>query len=196
MGAGLIQECSEDIEGRAPLTTRHPRLPLGYRASPELIERVMCGTWDPARHEADRQSRDALAARGYRQALQKVRGSVSRVLTGEKPGAAAGTEHRGWYREPHELCVASGLTPASALAGYRRIFCWPWEGMDRGAGRRSRGVPERMGSRTRGLRCEGLRRMDCRARNRAGQEDFVKTIRKAVEPHSFSPPTLALQRRI
>jgi len=54
----------------------------GYRVSPELIERVMSGAWDPAHHEADRQSRDALAARGYWQAFQKVKGTVSKVLAG------------------------------------------------------------------------------------------------------------------
>jgi fido (protein-threonine AMPylation protein) len=91
----------------------------GYRVSPELIERVMSGTWDPAHHEADRQSRDALAARGYWQAFQKVKGAVSKVLTGENPGTVARAEHRDWYRELFEPCVASGLIPASALAGYR-----------------------------------------------------------------------------
>jgi len=91
----------------------------GYRVSPELIERVMSGAWDPAHHEADRQSRDALAARGYWQAFQKVKGAVSKVLTGENPGTVATTDHREWYRELFEPCVASGLTSASALAGYR-----------------------------------------------------------------------------
>ena len=79
----------------------------------------MSGAWDPAHHEADRQSRDALAARGYWQAFQKVKGAVSRVLAGENPGTVARTDHREWYRELFEPCVASGLISASALAGYR-----------------------------------------------------------------------------
>jgi hypothetical protein len=91
----------------------------GYRVSPELIERVMSGAWDPAHHEADRQSRDALAARGYWQAFQKVKGTVSKVLAGENPGAIARADHKEWYRELFEPCVMSGLIPASALAGYR-----------------------------------------------------------------------------
>ena len=37
----------------------------GYSVSPELIERVRAGNWDTDKHDADRQSRDALAARGY-----------------------------------------------------------------------------------------------------------------------------------
>ena len=79
----------------------------------------MSGAWDPAHHEADRQSRDALAARGYWQAFQKVKGTVSKVLAGENPGTVARAEHREWYRELFEPCVGSGLIPASALAGYR-----------------------------------------------------------------------------
>jgi Fic family protein len=75
--------------------------------------------WDPAHHEADRQSRDALAARGYWQAFQKVKGTVSKVLAGENPGAIARADHKEWYRELFESCVVSGLIPTSALAGYR-----------------------------------------------------------------------------
>jgi hypothetical protein len=91
----------------------------GYRVSPELIERVRSGAWDPAHHAADRQSRDALAARGYWQAFQKVKTAVSKVLAGKNPGTIARTDHREWYRELFEPCVASGLIQASALAGYR-----------------------------------------------------------------------------
>jgi len=91
----------------------------GYRVSPELIERVISGAWDPAHHEADRQSRDALAARGYWQAFQKVKGTVSKVLAGGNAGAIARVDHREWHRELFEPCVASGLIPVSALAGYR-----------------------------------------------------------------------------
>ena len=35
----------------------------GYRVTPELIERVREGDWDPHSRETDRQARDALAAR-------------------------------------------------------------------------------------------------------------------------------------
>jgi hypothetical protein len=79
----------------------------------------MSGAWDPAHHEADRQSRDVLAARGYWQAFQKVKGSVSIVLAGKNPGEIARADHKEWYRELFEPCVVSGLIPASALAGYR-----------------------------------------------------------------------------
>jgi len=91
----------------------------GYRVSPAVIERVMSGAWDPAHHEADRQSRDALAARGYWQAFQRVKVSVSRALAGENSGKIVKADHSAWYRELFEPCIAAGLIAVSALAGYR-----------------------------------------------------------------------------
>jgi hypothetical protein len=50
---------------------------------------VRQGNWDPEHHEDDRKSRDALAARGYWQAFQLVKGSVEKVIAGENAGARA-----------------------------------------------------------------------------------------------------------
>ncbi len=91
----------------------------GYRVSAELIERVRAGNWDPDRHEADRRSRDALAARGYWQAFQAVRANVGEILAGTNPGRLARVAHRDWYRELFQPCVLAGLIAPSALAGYR-----------------------------------------------------------------------------
>jgi fido (protein-threonine AMPylation protein) len=91
----------------------------GFRVSPELIERVISGQWDPKHNEADRQNRDALAARGYWQAFLQVKASVAKVLAGQNAGAVVRADHREWHRELFEPCVAAGLIPASALAGYR-----------------------------------------------------------------------------
>ena len=91
----------------------------GYRVTPELIERVRAGDWDPHGHDADRQTRDALAARGYWQAFRLVREVVSDVIEGANPGALTSSVHRDWYREMFEPGVAAGLIEASTLAGYR-----------------------------------------------------------------------------
>ncbi len=56
----------------------------GYSVTPEVIERGRRGNWDPEHHEDDRKSRDALAARGYWQAFQLVKGSVEKVIAGGK----------------------------------------------------------------------------------------------------------------
>lgn len=91
----------------------------GYRVSPELIERVRTGDWNPSDHEADRQSRDALAARGYWQAFRLVKESLTAIIAGGNAGALVRSAHREWYRALFQPCVAAGLIPASALAGYR-----------------------------------------------------------------------------
>lgn len=91
----------------------------GYRVTPALIEQVRAGDWDPDNHDADRQSRDALAARGYWQAFQLVRDAVGEIIDGGAAGALVRTAHRDWYGELFQPCVAAGLIAPSALAGYR-----------------------------------------------------------------------------
>ncbi len=91
----------------------------GYSVTPALIERVQQGNWDPERHDEDRQNRNALAARGYWQAFQKVKEAVAEIIAGENPGARARASHMDWYRELFQPFVAAGVMPATALAGYR-----------------------------------------------------------------------------
>jgi len=91
----------------------------GYRVSPELIERVRSGTWNPDDDENDREHRNALAARGYWQAYQAVRKSIDKVLDGNNPGAVVDDDHRTWYREMFAPGVTAGLLHPADLAGYR-----------------------------------------------------------------------------
>jgi len=80
---------------------------------------VRQGNWNPDNNEADRKSRDALAARGYWQAFKVVKESVSKVLAGKNPGALARAEHKEWYGELFQPCVTTGVLRARDLAGYR-----------------------------------------------------------------------------
>ena len=91
----------------------------GYNVSPELVERVRAGNWNPETHDADRQSRDAMAARGYWQAFQVVKTNVGEILGGVNSGRVVRGAHRGWYRQLFQPCVWAGLIAPSALAGYR-----------------------------------------------------------------------------
>jgi hypothetical protein len=91
----------------------------GYRVSPELIERVMGGEWNPDENQDDREYRNVLAARGYWQAYQAVRNSVRKVLEGDNPGVVADDDHSDWYREMFGPSVTAGLLPPTDLAGYR-----------------------------------------------------------------------------
>ena len=91
----------------------------GYRVSPELIERVCSGEWDPKETEDDLEHRNALVARGYWQAYQVVRRSMRKVLDGDNPGAVGDDDHRDWYREMFGPSVTAGLLRPADLAGYR-----------------------------------------------------------------------------
>lgn len=91
----------------------------GYSVTPDLIERVRQGDWNPERNEQDRKSRDALAARGYWQAFQLVKESVGKVISGAVAGVVARDDHKDWYRELFQPSVAAGLMRAGDLAGYR-----------------------------------------------------------------------------
>ena len=142
----------------------------GYRVSPELIERVRSGDWNPADHDADRGSRDALAARGYWQAFQRVKESVSEIIAGGNPGALVRAAHREWYRELFQPCVAAGLIPASALAGYRNdaVFL-----------RGSRHVPPRMGG---GARCDAGAVRSAGARGGAFRSRRARALAARLHP--------------
>ena len=91
----------------------------GYRVTPDLIERVRTGDWDPVANEPDRQSRDVLGARGYWQTFQRVRDTVGEVVGGADAAVLVRSAHQDWYRELFQPGVAAGLFPASVLAGYR-----------------------------------------------------------------------------
>ena len=116
---GDVDAVLERIEDAYVTDAYHSLSIEGYRVSPTLIDRVRSGVWNPDRDAGDRAQRDALAARGYWQAHQVVRGSVRRVVEGEHPATVAEEDHRTWYRELFAPSVAAGLARPADLAGYR-----------------------------------------------------------------------------
>ena len=90
----------------------------GYNVTPELIDRVRAGEWNPNGDSAYRQQRDALAARGYWQAFQVVKSNVAEIARGANPGALVRASHRDWYRELFAPCAVAGLINMADLAGY------------------------------------------------------------------------------
>jgi hypothetical protein len=60
----------------------------GYSVSPELVEWARAGNWGPANHDAVRQSRDALAARGYWEAFRESRQSQNHRRRKSRPPGA------------------------------------------------------------------------------------------------------------
>lgn len=91
----------------------------GYQVTEELINKISKGDWDPSKDEKDRDQWNALAAKGYHQAFQKIIDSVSKVLKHENPGDVLEQDLQSWYRELFSPFVKAGFFEASELAGYR-----------------------------------------------------------------------------
>lgn len=90
----------------------------GYRVTPELIARVASGEWD-ATVARDRKEADAMAARGYYEAHEKVLESISRTFRGENVGATLDRDLADWYRALFSPSVQAGILDPGQLAGYR-----------------------------------------------------------------------------
>jgi hypothetical protein len=91
----------------------------GYSVTPDLIERIRSGTWNPETNEQDREQKNAMAARGYWQAYQAVERSIGRILHNENPGLVADEDHGIWYREMFAPSVTAGILKPADLSGYR-----------------------------------------------------------------------------
>lgn len=91
----------------------------GYRVSRELIERVRSGSWDPDNEPDDNNHRNALAARGYWQAFQAVKQSITKILAKERPSKVVEKDHHEWYRQLFGPSITAGILSPKDLAGYR-----------------------------------------------------------------------------
>lgn len=91
----------------------------GYRVSAELIERVRNQSWNPDDNKDDREQRNAMAARGYYQAFQAVKESVTKALNNDNPGIVVDDDHGTWYRELFAPSITAGILEIADLAGYR-----------------------------------------------------------------------------
>ena len=108
----------------------------GYQVSDALIARVAQRGWNPDDDPADRRDRNALAARGYYDAFQRVRTSIAHIVGASRRPAGAGAaglaahlanrcgevlrrEHHDWYAALFGPGVQAGIIKAHQLAGYR-----------------------------------------------------------------------------
>ena len=92
----------------------------GYKVTEELLERVRSGEWDPKKDAHDKEQKDALAARGYYQAYQALRTSISDTITTGSDAAMMYVKgHQSWHFQLFEPCIRAGIIKASDLIGYR-----------------------------------------------------------------------------
>ena len=91
----------------------------GFKITEGLLEKVRSGNWDTKNDEEDKERKNALAARGYYQAYQLLKQSVSSALAGRDPAQMYVKDHQSWHFQLFEPCVRAGIIKASDLVGYR-----------------------------------------------------------------------------
>ncbi len=116
----------EDVDARYVADAYHSLSIEGYRVTADLIEKVRSGAWDP--DGADRQQRDAMAAKGYFEAHERVKAFIGQSMQRQR-GAGAGRTARvpgtlqdalsSWYLALFSPSVQAGLVAPSDLAGWR-----------------------------------------------------------------------------
>lgn len=91
----------------------------GYEVSEELIRRVQDGQWTPDENAQDFETKNALAAKGYRLAFEEVREDIRKILDGAPTGELLEERHQDWFRAMFSPSVTAGIIQAHQLAGYR-----------------------------------------------------------------------------
>jgi len=92
----------------------------GYKVTPELIERVSRGGWSPETIVQDNEVKDALAARGYYDAFNAVKESLTAAHNKEDINYLIDVGVTQWYTSLFKPCVTAGLVRDFDLAGYRK----------------------------------------------------------------------------
>jgi len=92
----------------------------GYKVTPELIERVSQGDWSPETIDKDNEAKDALAARGYYDAFNSVKASLTEAYNKEDLNYLIDVGITQWYTSLFKPCVTAGLVTELDLAGYRK----------------------------------------------------------------------------
>ena len=123
-----LEKTLRDIDDRYIADAYHSLSIEGYRVTAALVEKVRSGIWDP--EGADQQQRDAMAAKGYFDAHERVKDTIAQLMQvrmqqprSRKRGARKPQRVRdalgAWYLALFSPSVQAGLLQASDLAGWR-----------------------------------------------------------------------------
>lgn len=89
----------------------------GYRVTPELIEKLRSGNWQP--NGADAATRDALAAKGYFEAHSEVKQYIASTVQDRPAEWRLRDPLTSWYRALFSPSVSAGILKPADLAGWR-----------------------------------------------------------------------------
>lgn len=107
----------KNVEERYVTDAYHSLSIEGYRVTPDLIERVRNGQWQPDGEDA--KARDAMAAKGYHEAHIKVKDYIAQTLVARPEQWPLHGALTDWYRALFSPSVVAGILKASDLAGWR-----------------------------------------------------------------------------
>jgi len=92
----------------------------GYKVTPELIERVSNNEWSPETIEKDHEAKDTLAAKGYSDAFEQVKNSLTEAYNREDLNYLIDVGITQWFTALFKPCVTSGIISEEDLTGYRK----------------------------------------------------------------------------
>lgn len=117
---GNIDQIIRDIEARYVADAYHSLSIEGYRATDELIQKVMQGDWSPSTNPQDQNTRDTMAAKGYFETHKKVVDLIRESLAnGQSSGALLKKYFSQWHLALFSPSVTAGILKPADLAGYR-----------------------------------------------------------------------------
>lgn len=109
-----------DIAARYVADAYHSLSIEGYRVSAAHIEKVRNGDWSPLTNPEDKETQEAMAAKGYAETHKRIRELIRRVVTNsENPAEALKRDFFQWYVTLFSPSVAAGILKPADLAGYR-----------------------------------------------------------------------------
>jgi len=91
----------------------------GYQVTPDLIEKVRLGQWNPDNFAEDRERVAAMAARGYFEAFNLVEEGIGGILKGADAAEIVAKNLQAWYRALFSTSVQAGILDVADLAGFR-----------------------------------------------------------------------------
>ena len=92
----------------------------GYRVTTDLIDKIKNGNWNPTQNEEDRETRDALAAKGYFEAFEALKVDLAKALeSGEKIESTMFNLQSKLYQKMFLPSVQANILKPSDLIGYR-----------------------------------------------------------------------------
>jgi hypothetical protein len=112
-----VQATLTQVEERYVTDAYHSLSIEGYRVTPELIEKVRHGQWQPDSDDA--QARDAMAAKGYFEAHLKLKDYIEQTIRAKPASWPLHEALSSWYRALFSPSVTAGILKPSDLAGWR-----------------------------------------------------------------------------